>query len=558
MKKKQRARVRILEDTRSRTGTGVPDIILAPDSARVPDSACVPDGICVPDGTRARKRLPIRTCAAALCLTLALSGCGGSKNASGAEDDAALQEAAGTAVQVSAVTRADIATDNKVSGSIAAEDEATVMVGVAAKCTKTYVEAGDVVTRGQVLCTLDLDSTLSQYAAAQISYDSAVQSREDQSYLLDRQLAMAQEQVAVAENQISVTRQQISVAEAQIPVAQAQVPMAQNQIATLEQQISNMAARLDQADKNVRDTEELFRQGAASQMELDNARMSAQELHTQADQLTSSLDQAKLAVDQAKLSVEQLNAQINQSKFSLTQLELQRDNARIQVEQLRATRTSTLAQLDAGIENAKSGLQQLASVLEDVDEQGNVTAPMGGTLVTFNALENSFISNAMPLAVIQQDGNMKLTASVSEALVPKLHTGDQADVYISSLDRHLTAWIRSVERSASQQTRLYTVTLTLPEGTAGLLSGMSADVTFHTDRVEGAVVVPSEAVLTNGPAEYVFIVEDGKARYVEITTGLTGTGVTEVLTGLRGGEALVTVGQSYLSDGDPVRIVSEN
>ena len=52
------------------------------------------------------------------------------------------------------------------------------------------------------------------------------------------------------------------------------------------------------------------------------------------------------------------------------------------------------------------------------------------------------------------------------------------------------------------------------------------------------------------------MVEDGVAKYKEVTTGLTGSGVTEVLTGLAAGEQLVTVGQAYLQDGDAVRIVS--
>ena len=43
---------------------------------------------------------------------------------------------------------------------------------------------------------------------------------------------------------------------------------------------------------------------------------------------------------------------------------------------------------------------------------------------------------------------------------------------------------------------------------------------------------------------------------MEVTTGLTGNGVTEILTGLAAGQQLVTVGQAYLNDGDPVRIVS--
>ena len=118
------------------------------------------------------------------------------------------------------------------------------------------------------------------------------------------------------------------------------------------------------------------------------------------------------------------------------------------------------------------------------------------------------------------------------------------------------AAIRSVERAANMQTRLYSVTLTLPSGTDGLLAGMFADVSFHTDVSENTIVVPTEAVLTRGETQYVFIVENGAAKYVEVSVGLTGNGVTEILSGLSAGQQLVTVGQAYLNDGDPVRIVS--
>ena len=62
--------------------------------------------------------------------------------------------------------------------------------------------------------------------------------------------------------------------------------------------------------------------------------------------------------------------------------------------------------------------------------------------------------------------------------------------------------------------------------------------------------------MTSGETQYVFVVENDMAKYVEITTGLTGNGVTEVSSGLTGGEQLVTVGQAYLKDGAAVRIVS--
>lgn len=236
--------------------------------------------------------------------------------------------------------------------------------------------------------------------------------------------------------------------------------------------------------------------------------------------------------------------------------QLEVDQAELNYSNAVAGRNSALSQLESGIQSAKSGLDQLDTALENVDADGNVIAPMSGTLVTMSAVENSFISNSMPLAVIDGPDQMKVTVSVSETLVPKLSIGSQADVYVSAADVGFSAVIRSVEQAANLQTRLYTVTLTVPADVGGLLSGMFADVTFFTDVSQNAVVVPTEAILTSGGIQYVYVVEDDTARYVEVTTGLTGNGVTEVTGGLTEGQQLVTVGQAYLSDGDAVRVVS--
>lgn len=236
--------------------------------------------------------------------------------------------------------------------------------------------------------------------------------------------------------------------------------------------------------------------------------------------------------------------------------QLEVDQAELNYSNAVAGRNSALTQLESGIQSAKSGLEQLDTALENVDADGNVIAPMAGTLVTMSAVENSFISNSMPLAVIDGPDQMKVAVSVSEALVPKIAIGSQADVYVSAVDKSFSAVIRSVEQAANVQTRLYTVTLTVPADVGGLLSGMFADVTFFTDVSRNAVVVPTEAILTSGGSQYVFVVEDGTARYVEVETGLTGNGVTEVTSGLTAGQQLVTVGQAYLHEGDPVRMVS--
>ena len=387
----------------------------------------------------ARKRIVSLALAGAL---LSLTACGSSSDTSA--DASGQSGTSGVAVQVQEVTSDTIATENKVSGKIAADNETSIYVASSVKCTAVYVQAGDTVQAGQKICTLDLDSTLSSYNAANISYDSAAQSYQDQKAILDKQVQLAQD--------------------------------------------------------NLNNLKALYEIGAASQLEID---------------------QAELSLQQAE-----------------------------------AGRTSTLAQLEAGMQSAKSNVEQLSTLLEDVDSQGNVVAPTAGTLVSLNAVENAFVSPSMPVAVIDGPEQMKVTVSVSEALVPKLAIGDEAEVTVSAVDATFTAQIRSVEQTANAQTKLYTVTLTVPADVSGLLSGMFADVTFRTNASENAVVVPTEAILTSGEEQYVFVVENDTAKYVPVTTGLTDNGVTEITSGLQPGQQLVTVGQAYLSDGAPVRVVS--
>ena len=237
-----------------------------------------------------------------------------------------------------------------------------------------------------------------------------------------------------------------------------------------------------------------------------------------------------------------------------SQLEI--DQAELSLQTAQAQRTSTLAQLEAGMQSYKSNVEQLDAVLEHVDGAGNVIAPVSGTVVSLNAAEGGFVTASAPVAVIDGVDRMEVAVSVSEALVPKLARGDEVDVSISSLGVSTVGTIKSIDLAANMQTKLYNVTISIQEDIPGLLSGMFADVSFRTDTSADTIVIPTEAILTSNNVQYVFVVENGAARYVEISTGLTGNGVTEVTSGLKAGDQLVIVGQAYLSDGDAVRVVS--
>ena len=91
----------------------------------------------------------------------------------------------------------------------------------------------------------------------------------------------------------------------------------------------------------------------------------------------------------------------------------------------------------------------------------------------------------------------------------------------------------------------------------GAKAGLFASVTFATDASYNTITIPSDAILTSGNADYVFTVDENSvAHRVYVTRGQTSSGLTEITSGLSGGETLVTSGQTYLSEGAAVRIVS--
>ena len=237
------------------------------------------------------------------------------------------------------------------------------------------------------------------------------------------------------------------------------------------------------------------------------------------------------------------------SQLEVQSAEAQYLGAKLQLDQALSSLGTSMMQLSY----TQTGISNSAST---IDEDGTVRAAIDGKVLSVSAKNGNYLSASIPAAVIQGGGHNEVSLSVSESLLPKLSTGAAVKVSVPSVNAEFEGTILSIDQNANIQTKLYAVNVMVPDDIEDLVSGMFADVTFFTENVADAVVVPSEAILSGDSGEYVFIVVDNKARYVSISTGLIGNGMTEVTSGLSEGDKLVVVGQSYLKDGDAVRIVA--
>lgn len=266
-----------------------------------------------------------------------------------------------------------------------------------------------------------------------------------------------------------------------------------------------------------------------------------------------AIENAQISVQQAQLAVENTEALLEAgaaAEQDLTKAKQGLEQAQAGVAQARAQQAASLAQIQASMDQ----INKQASL-------GTVTAPCAGTVTTVNVVQGGMASSAQPAVVIAEDSRVKIKASVSEDVFAGLHVGDSAGVQISVLsDEVKTAKILSLPAAANQQTNLYDVSVSVPDGSDPAI-GSFATVIFYTDRRENTLSVPTECVLTGNDNErYLFTVDEGgtTAKRVTVETGLVGKTQTEITSGLTAGDRVVTKGQSYLSDGSAVRVVTSD
>ncbi len=306
----------------------------------------------------------------------------------------------------------------------------------------------------------------------------------------------------------------------------------------------------------------------ATKQATDEAIASAQ-LGVQRAQI--ALDQAQTALDntQAMLEVGAASEQqLTTAQQAVTSAQVGVQQAQAGVQQAQAQQQASLAQISASM----AQIQAQAAL-------GTVTAPVSGLVTTVNLQRGGMAAQSAPAVVIAEGGRTELTVAVSETVLAGLKVGDSASCTLDSVSKEpMQTTIKTIANAANAQTKLYEVTLALPEGIAPPI-GAFANVTLYTDRRDNAIRIPTEALLTDGETQYVFVVTGQQpaadeaaaddsaadtqeqaithwAQKVTVTTGLVGDGITEITGGLTQGQSLVVKGQSYLSDGAAVRIVT--
>jgi membrane fusion protein (multidrug efflux system) len=145
---------------------------------------------------------------------------------------------------------------------------------------------------------------------------------------------------------------------------------------------------------------------------------------------------------------------------------------------------------------------------------------------------------------------------VPERELKRLKPGQTASVHVDAVPgKAFLAKVTLVSPTIDTRTATFKTTVEIDDAKGDLRPGMFARIGIVFDRKPQALQIPRVALIETDGDRSVFIVQDGVARQRSIDTGLTDAGNVEDVSGLRGDEQVVVVGQSGLKDGNKVRVV---
>jgi RND family efflux transporter MFP subunit len=189
--------------------------------------------------------------------------------------------------------------------------------------------------------------------------------------------------------------------------------------------------------------------------------------------------------------------------------------------------------------------------------RSEVRPPKAGVINTRSVDTGRFVKVGDVLATLVDTSRLRLRFKLSEAESLRAREGDTVRFRVAALgSRDFEAQVYHVGDVAEAATRQVEV-MAWVRNPGVLKPGFFAEVAVATETHAGALVIPEGAVQASERGFITYVVDDGKAHLRSVQIGLrTGTGIVEILSGLKPGETVVVEGSDRLADGVGVSLPS--
>jgi membrane fusion protein (multidrug efflux system) len=198
---------------------------------------------------------------------------------------------------------------------------------------------------------------------------------------------------------------------------------------------------------------------------------------------------------------------------------------------------------------AEASLKRLKTLLNYAE----IRAPFDGFITERFVDPGAFVQQAKIVSIVDLS-IVRVLVDVPESEVRFASVGATGEIHLESLPGGVvSAKVVRTATALDPATRTMRVELDVPNPGHKILPGTFARVALAVERRTNALVIPSQAVVTQHEKAFVFVNAGGVARKLAVTLGLVEGERIEAASGLTGEESIILPIGKTLSDGMLVR-----
>ncbi len=202
--------------------------------------------------------------------------------------------------------------------------------------------------------------------------------------------------------------------------------------------------------------------------------------------------------------------------------------------------------------NTKESLESKKKTLKEQLDMYKITSPINGTIEEIPIKIGQSAAPGIPAFRVVNLSKVKVVSDIAETYSAKLKAGNKVKIFFPDLDKEIDAKITFASKYINAVNRTFVVESQLDNTSDEYRANMIAVMKINDYHVDSAIVIPVNSLQKIDGKEYVYLNVGNKATKNLVTTGKTYNGYTEILSGLKKGDKLISVGYQNLEDGEKI------
>lgn len=206
--------------------------------------------------------------------------------------------------------------------------------------------------------------------------------------------------------------------------------------------------------------------------------------------------------------------------------------------------------IEGQLEQAKLAYDIAKKQLED----STIVSPINGIVSDMNFVEDGYASSQSYIK-ISDTSKVKINLEFTERVINNIKLGQNAKVYVSSIDKEVECKVEELNTVANSLTGLYEGAVIIDNPDFELKSGMVAKVDISFDEDNEYFLLPVNSVLSDSEGYFVYSVSEDKAGKKRVSIGDDDGEFIEVYSGIDENDKVVVKGQEFIKDSVNVKVV---